>query len=292
MAKKRAVLLAGLMALALSAAGCSAAPAADPSPSPQPAATAAPAPVSVSPQGLAVARQEGEVYFPSAVQWSYHFTYAYPHLLGQDYAAAAINDTYQMALDEMEQLVLPMFANEESMQFDGRNEVTHDFYVTCNNDRLLSIVQTRSQTMGSEGVALALEALVFDVSGAYIGETLTLRGCVLTGIGEEPADEMTVEKYPQAARLIEGSSDLIAEAVSRALYPSFAALQQAGVGRSDITQEDFEWEFAPAANFYVNADGNVTFFFPPAMLTEPTFDVPVFSFTAAELEALMENGES
>ena len=82
---------------------------------------------------LTVERNEGERYFPDENNWVYHFTYAYPKILGDDYTAALINDTYQMALDEMTNLVLPMFANTPDMRFDGKNEVWHDFAVTCNN---------------------------------------------------------------------------------------------------------------------------------------------------------------
>ncbi|MBQ9263654.1 MAG: hypothetical protein IJ189_05520 [Clostridia bacterium] len=290
MVEKRAAGLALLLALALLLGGCGAS--ASPAPTEAPIGTEAPPAVaepvvSVSAGGLAVAAQEGEIYFPSEEQWSYHFVYSYPHLLGEDYVSAAINDTYQMALDEMLQLVLPMFANADTMQFDGQNEVSHDFYVTCNNDRLLSIVQNRRQTMGEEGVTLAIEPLTFDVSGEYQGDTLTLRGCILADVGDTPVDEMTVEAYPQAAKLIAGSSESISEAVAQHLYPEFVKLQEAGIARGDVDEEDFLWEFAPAANFYVDEEGRVVFFFPPALLAEPSFDVPTFPFTAAELENLL-----
>lgn len=213
----------------------------------------------------AVERLEGEAFYPSQSNWTYHFIYAYPHLLGEDYAAAAINDTYEMALDEMLQLVLPMFANEEDMLFDGKNEVKHDFTVTCNNGRFLSILQYRSQTMGEEGTNLALEALVFDMAGEYIGETLTLRGLVMVG----------------------DSSAQIAEAVTPLLYQEFQKLQQAGIAPADIIQEDFLLEFSPTRDFYADEEGNAVFFFPPTLLSEPSFDVPTFTFTPEELAALL-----
>ena len=31
-----------------------------------------------------VERLEGEAFFPSESDWTYHFTYAYPHLAGED----------------------------------------------------------------------------------------------------------------------------------------------------------------------------------------------------------------
>lgn len=209
-------------------------------------------------------RREGEAFFPSEAEWTYHFTYAYPHLKGEDYASAAINDTYEMALDEMLQLVLPMFAHEEEMLFDGKNEVKHDFAVTCNNGVYLSILQYRSQTKGEEGVQLSLEAQVFDVAGEYLGEMLTLRGVVMVG----------------------DSSAQLAAAVTPVLYEEFKRLQAEGVCRPEITEEEFCWEFAATRDYYADAEGNAVFFFLPMLLTEPSFDVPVFPFTREQLREL------
>ncbi|MBE5787019.1 MAG: hypothetical protein E7324_05710 [Clostridiales bacterium] len=212
-----------------------------------------------------VGRNEGEAYFPSEKNWTYHFTYAYPRLSGEDYASAAVNDTYQMALDEMLQLVLPMFSHEESMIFDGKNEVIHDFTVTCNNGRFLSILQSRSQTMGEGKINLALEGLVFDMAGEYLGETLTLRGLVMVG----------------------DSSGQIGEAVSAVLYKEFVRLQGEGVCRADIDEEIFHLEFDPTRDFYADEAGNAVFFFPPVLLETLSFDVPTFTYTPQELEALL-----
>lgn len=212
-----------------------------------------------------VERNEGEEWFPSKKKWTYHFTYAYPHLVGEDYASAAVNDTYQMALDEMLQLVLPMFSHEEDMRFDGKNEVNHDFIVTCNNGRFLSILQQRSQTMGPDFTNLALEALVFDMAGDYLGETLTLRGLVMVG----------------------DSSYQIGEAITPILYEEFKKLQEAGVARADVDEEMFCLEFEATRDFYADEEGNAVFFFQPVLLSTPSFDVPAFTYTPEELAALL-----
>ena len=212
-----------------------------------------------------IERNEGEAWFPSRKDWTYHFTYAYPRLTGDDYASAAVNDTYQMALDEMLDLVLPMFSHEEDMRFDGRNEVKHDFVVTCNNGRFLSILQHRSQTMGPDHTNLALEALVFDMAGEYLGETLTLRG--LTMVGD--------------------SSYQIGQALYPILYAEFQQLQQEGVGRADVDEELFYLEFDPTRDFYADEEGRAVFFFQPRLLESPSFDVPVFPYSADDLAALL-----
>ena len=231
----------------------------------------------------------GEAYFPDEKKWVYHFTYAYPQVAGDDYTAALINDTYQMALDEMLQLVLPMFANAPDMRFDGKNEVKHDFEVMCNDGRLLSILQYRSQTMGRDDVRYTLEPLTFDVSGIYAGETLTLRGVILVqaGVDPEKLDSVTAEDYPALAGIIDSSSSLISEVMQEALYGWFKQLQQEGLMDAQWTREDYEAEFIPSRDFYATDQGGITFFLPPSLLATPSPYVPSVSYFPDSLNALM-----
>lgn len=212
----------------------------------------------------AVGRVAGEAYFPDGDDWVYHFTYAYPRIDAEDIAALMINDSYEMALDEMVNLILPMFANESAMRFNGKNEITHDFRIACNNGRFLSVLLLRTQTMGEE-TRRTIDAQVFDVSGEYAGEPLTLRGVVMVG----------------------ESSTQLADLVAPELYQAFLALQQTGVAREDIGEEGFYEICSPLSDFYANDDGSVTFFFQPELLTEQTFDVPGFVYTRDMLEALL-----
>lgn len=211
----------------------------------------------------AVERTEGEAYFPEEENWTYHFSYAYPHLTGDDLCSALVNDTYDMILSEMLYTSLPMFA-ESALEGD-KVEVRHDFTVTCNNGRFLSIVQNRWQTMEGGGEMLVMEPLTFDTAGEYLGETLTLRGLVMVG----------------------DSSVQLAAALMPVLYERFLALQEEGVARRDVTQEEFEAEFSPMSHFFADENGNAVFFFPPMLLETPTFEVPLFPFTPEELEALL-----
>ena len=243
---------------------------------------------------LTVERREGEAYFPSEQKWTYHFTYAYPHIVGEDYTAALINDTYQMALDEMTQLVLPMFANSRDMRFDGQNRVTHDFSVLCNNGRLLCVLQTRLQTMGQEGSQYTLEPLTFDVGGMYAGETLTLRGVTLiqAGVDAERLEDVEPEEYPQIAAIIDGSSTEMAEALLPVLYERFFREENRDLLKADITLEDFEAEFSPARDFGADGEGNLLFFLPPMLLQTPGWDVPVEKMPPEEIEAVLLHAQS
>ena len=237
---------------------------------------------------LTVERNEGEMYFPNESNWVYHFTYAYPRIAGDDYTAALINDTYQMALDEMTKLVLPMFANAPDMRFDGKNEVKHDFTVACNNGKLLSIVQFRSQTMGEETV-YSLEPLSFDVAGMYAGETLTLRGVILiqAGVDPEMLEDVRPEDYPEFARIIQGSSSSIAEALTPKLYDMFLAHPNL-FGEETPSFEDFEIEFSPARDFAAYKEGDaIAFYYPPMLAPEMYRDNTMILLSPVEIEAIL-----
>ncbi len=242
---------------------------------------------------MTVERKTGEQFYPQEKNWVYHFSYAYPHIAGDDYTAAHINDTYEMALDEWAKLMLPMFANAPDMRYDGKNEVTHDFTVACNNGRVLSILQSRMQTRGESGPLYALEALTFDVGGAYAGESLTLRGVTLiqAGVDGDLMEDAEPDMYPEVAHIIGGSSDEMAEALLPVMYERFQEQQGAGVIAAHWTREDFEDKFSPTQDFYTDSEGRIVFFFPPELLTAPSFDVPVFSFTPAELDALLADAD-
>ena len=242
---------------------------------------------------MTVERREGEQYYPSEKNWVYHFTYAYPRVAGDDYTAALINDTYEMALDEWAKLVLPMFANSPDMRYDGKNEVTHDFSIVCNNGKVLSILQTRIQTRGEESPLYALDPLTFDVCGMYAGETLTLRGVTLiqAGVDGELLEDVEPELYPEIAHIIDGSSGEMAEALLPILYEEFERLQGTGVIAAHWTREEFEDEFSPTQDFYTDDQDRIVFFFQPALLASPSFDVPVFPFTPAVLDGILADTE-
>ena len=242
---------------------------------------------------MTVERKTGEQYYPQEKNWVYHFSYAYPHIAGGDYTSAHINDTYEMALDEWAKLMLPMFANAPDMRYDGKNEVVHDFTVVCNNGRVLSILQTRMQTRGEESPLYALEPLTFDVGGTYAGETLTLRGVTLiqAGVDGDLMEDAEPEAYPEVAHIIDGSSNEMAEALLPVLYERFRQLQESGVIAAHWTRDDFADKFSPTQEFYTDEENRIVFFFPPELLNEPSFDVPVFSFTPAELDKILADAE-
>ena len=216
-------------------------------------------------EGYQVTDLEGEAWYPEEGAWTYHYTYVYPQLAADDTDAVAmtVNETFQLILDEMRNLAMPMFAAAPEMTEDGRVEVKQFYRVTCSTKRIFSVLLIKSETRGSE-IRWSIEPEVFDVGGDYPGQTLTLRGLVRVG----------------------DSSDQLAEAVLPDLYARFQALQESGVCRADVTREAFYASTVPTLDFYADENENAVFFLQPELMCEPGADVPFFVYTPEELEAL------
>ncbi len=208
----------------------------------------------------------GEEWYPSKEDWTYHYVYSCPRIVcgDDDPVGLLINDTLQMALDEMRLLALPMFAESPEMTASGPVTVTEEGRMMCNNGRFFSVLTVKCEER--DGVKTwSLGSDTFDVGGEYPGETLTLRGVVMVG----------------------ESSEQISAAVLPVLYGAFEELQSRGVCLPGVAWEEFSQIVIPTLDFYADENGSAVFYFQPSLLCEPGEDVPVFTFTPAELEALV-----
>ncbi len=214
-----------------------------------------------------VERLEGEEWYPSRDNWTYHYIYSYPRIVcgDEEPVGLLINDTLGMVLDEMRLLALPMFAESPDMTAGGKVKVTEDVRVMCNNGRFFSVLKVKTEERAS-GISRSLESDTFDVSGDYPGETLTLRGVVMVG----------------------ESSEEISLAVMPVLYEAFRGLQAEGVCLPGVTEAEFYDCVIPTLDFYADENGNAVFYFQPSLLCVPGEDVPVFPFSPAELKALVD----
>lgn len=211
---------------------------------------------------------ENTEYYPDADEWTYCYRYRVPVLeTGMtDLGAMMINETLQMALDEMRELVLPMFASSGDMTQYGPVTICQDYVITCNNDRFFSLLITREE-QDDRGSFYTIESEVFDVGGEYLGETLTLRGVVMVG----------------------ESSDQLGRAVLPVLYERFVQLQKDGICDPSVTEKSFYQLCSPTLDYYADEEGNAVFFLQPSLMREPSLEVPTFTFTPDELAELCEN---
>lgn len=204
---------------------------------------------------------EGEITYPEGEDWVYRFTYRYPILQEDSPAALSVNAWFGMAFSEMNDLILPMFASETDMAGTGRNEMAQMYDVTCNTDDFFGVLLTQTQGMGDEVITM-LSGQVFAMSGAYTGESLTLRG--LLGVGD--------------------SSEQIARAVVADVWQTVQVLPDALERWPD--PDTFLDDFDPETQFYADQDSNAVFFLQPGIL-EPEIEPITFVYSPLEAEALL-----
>ena len=200
---------------------------------------------------------------------TYRLIYDYPFVEGDDAAAVLINDSFESARTEMTGLILPMLANLNASENGFLRVMRQEYTVCCNTDRFLSVLFLNT-TESENGSVYSMEAHTWDLSGEYIGQTLTLRGVVAVG---DSTDEIVDCLYPL-------------------LYDEFVRLQEEGTVRSDLTEDDFYTYVFPESDFFTDPDGSVTFFFQPELLAAPSFDVPQFTFTPEELDELLKHSDT
>lgn len=209
--------------------------------------------------------QEGEAFFPEGEAWRYRYSYRYPKAGGDSFAAQAVNDYFEGQLYEQLNLVIPMFANDETMTAGGKQEIEHHYEVYQNDDRLFSILLRHRQTI--EGAPpLSLHSAVFATSGEYLGETLTLRG--VCGVGESST---------QLAGLV--MKDVFRQIEQR------IAQGEAG-WKPGLTEAMLQEAFYPESHFYAEPEDLIVFYLQPGEFRTDD-QVELFRYTYQELETLL-----
>lgn len=209
--------------------------------------------------------QEGEAFFPEGEGWRYRYSYRYPKAAGDSFAAQAVNDYFEAQLYEQLHLVIPMFAHDDTMTADGRQEISDSYEVTRNDGLLFSILLSHRQTM-SGAPPYSLHSAVFAASGEYLGETLTLRG--VCGVGE--------------------SSTQLAGLVMQDVWRQISGRIEAGEEgwKQGLSEEQLQAGFYPESQFYAEPGDIVVFYLQPGEFREdgqPEF----FRYSYQDLEALL-----
>lgn len=212
--------------------------------------------------GLTLEYEQGEqsFYAPKAKKTDaprYVFSWSRPRVVGgaSEFVTASINEYFDMAVDEMIDLTLPMFASE--IKEGGTTMLRHEYLVLCNDGRYLGVMTRReSEQDGVRKVSVASQ--VIDVSGEYAGETLTLRGVVMLGeSSDELADMFWQDVY---ARLNEGRE-------------------------TPIGFDEYAAQFYPAQDFSVNENGDLFFYLQPGVFAGED-EMLTFVYTREECNAL------
>ncbi len=201
---------------------------------------------------------EGELFYPDAQSATYRFIYRYPFVEGDTQFAAGVNDYYQVALSEMTDLVLPMYANETDMTGEDVQQVSQICKVTCDTDDYFGVLMRQTQTVdGREQTTLRSQ--VFAASGEYEGETLTLRGLVMVGESSVQLAALVLADIEKALLAMEGL-------------------------REGWSPEALALDFFPEQDFYADENANAVFYIQPGLLCE---DALYFTYTRDMLSALL-----
>lgn len=214
---------------------------------------------------LPVTWMGGEAWFPDEQAWTYHYQYLYPMLSGEDAVSEAINHYFDLALNEMANLVLPMYAADPIMAGKGGNRVSEQWRVTCNSDDFFSALLHRTQTV--EGTEVhTVNSVVFAASGEYAGDSLTLRGLVQVG----------------------DSSQQLGEAVLQDVWRQVEAemAQVDSPWLADMSLDTLSDGFYPEEHFYANEQGDAVFYLQPGVFRSDQ-EVAEYVYTPQQLERLL-----
>lgn len=214
---------------------------------------------------LGLAWQEGEAFFPEGEGWRYRYSYRYPKAEGDSFIAQAVNNYFEAQLNEQLKLVIPMFANDETMTAGGRQEISDSYEVSCNDERLFSILLKHRQTIDG-APPFSLHSAVFAASGEYLGETLTLRG--VCGVGE--------------------SSTQLAKLVQKDVWQKIEQRIAAGEAgwKAGLNEGMLQDSFYPESQFYAEPDDMIVFYLQPGELRSDDA-VELFRYSYKDLEALL-----
>jgi hypothetical protein len=208
---------------------------------------------------------EGEAHFPDDKKYTYTYIYRYPKVEVSSAATEEINHYFDTALQEMMQLMVPMYAADPIMAGDGGKLIREAYEVTCNTDRYFSCLMTRSQTV-EEGTLNSLRSVVFAADGEYAGQTLTLRGA--TGVGD--------------------SSVQMAALVFEDVWRQLEVVKQAGepLLLEEVSYQVLAEEFYPESHFYLDEEENAVFYLQPGLL-RPGKETLRFVYSREQLNALI-----
>ena len=215
--------------------------------------------------GMQVSWLEGEARFPNDKKYSYTYTYRYPKVEIVSAATEEINHYFDTALQEMLELVVPMYAADPIMAGDGGKVISETYEVTCNTDQYFSCLMTRSQTV-EQGTLHSLRSVVFAADGEYAGQTLTLRGA--TGVGDSSV-QMAALVFEDVWRQL--------EAAGKAGEPLL---------REEVTYQQLAEEFYPESHFHLDDQQRAVFYLQPGLL-QPGQEGLRFVYSAEQLDALI-----
>jgi hypothetical protein len=182
-----------------------------------------------------------------------------------------INQYYVLAVREMTDLLMPMYAKDPDMGKMPNNYIKQSYEITCNNGRFFSTRMLQEQKLNGE-VKHTISSQVFDVSGEYAGESLTLRG-LLEEIGD--------------------SSEQIAGLVLKDIWKKIEheIKNKNSLWKSGLSLESLELDFFPEEHFYADEENRAVFYLQPNIFRTDS-EIITFSYSKQDIQKLiLEEGD-
>ena len=208
----------------------------------------------------------------SEAEASYVYRYAYPQFSTEHSLAAGINAVFQYDVDDALLYECPMFASDHPAEL-GQMQVELSYRITHHCAEALSVRIDKVVTVG-QSVIRTVKAYNFKLTGSLAG-TVTSLPYLLDLVESGSSDEWLIDRQIAKADACvrEMVWALIEEDMGKADSPIF----------EDITQEDFEYDFFPEEDFYLDADGSFVFFIQEGVIAPEEAGHFFYTITMEEL---------
>lgn len=202
----------------------------------------------------------------------YTYRYAYPTIAVEDTTGQMINEFYTYMVDDALGFAAPIAA-EEAAYSGVQAYTTITSEVTCNNDEYFSVKVTSESFMGA-AVTSIVRAHVFARTGDKAGTVISLPYLLEILDAGETDTWMLDRQTAKADAMVRGLVwDVIQDQLSDGTVGYY----------DDLTYENFEGNFYPEEDFYLDAEGNLVFFLQEGAAAPVSEGVLYFPFTLEEL---------
>lgn len=219
------------------------------------------APVLAEPLAGVYAWPEGS----SEAEALYIYRYSYPQLAGDSHLAQLFNETYRYAVEDALGFEVPMLASGMAPG-DPQKIVSIHHEITFMDDHYLSIRIIKDVSVGDTAMQV-VSGHVFSLQGSNAGRIINLPVFMgLLDAGE--TDEWLLTRQTNKA------DKLVRELVWARMQADGAAM---GL-YDDLTYEEIEAGFYPEEDFFLNAQGELCFFFQAGAVAPEEQGLITFTF--------------
>ncbi len=203
---------------------------------------------------------------------SYVYRFTYPQLVGEEGLALTINEVFRYeasyALDfdcSMNGSSHP--AEEGQMQVDVNYDIVHQ------SAEYLSVRIDKTVDVAGQSVQVT-KAFTFALTGPKAGAVTSLP--YLTGqLKQDETDEWLVERQTEKVDVC--AREMVWELITRDMAKDGSVIYE------DMSFEDFQWNFYPEEDFFLNDDGDLVFFLQEGSIAPAEAGILLYTITMEDM---------